>query len=391
MVILFWGTGSFAFNWIKNNSILLANFEHIKFVSKNPNEKKFLENEVITPEEIATIVYDKLCILSSFEKNIREEAIKTYHVPLEKLITFQELEELIINIRKAKKTFGEKILIRHLAQNETEITSMINDYYDYKYLKEKYQNYLNEYKHNDVNNSNNSKIIWICWFQGYENAPKIVQACINSIKKNMSKHKIILITEKNFNEFVTFPKYILENYKIGNISKTHFSDLLRLELLIQYGGIWMDATLLLTSPVPTFIQNSTLFLFNFNKEQNRTIEPRKISTWFIVAASNNKILMLTKELLYKYWSENDRLFNYFLIHYFFRMSTEKFSKDWNNKLHIIINSNFLAQNLFSKFEKEKYKIIKEISFCQKLSYKLEIPKIINGTFYDAILKEYLYC
>lgn len=391
MVILFWGTGSFAFNWVKNNSILLTNFEHIKFVSKNPNEKKFLENEVIAPEEIATTVYDKLCILSSFEKNIREEAIKTYHVSLEKFITFQELEELIINIGKVKKTFGEKILIRHLAQNETEITSMINDYYDYKYLKEKYQNYLNKYKPNDINNSNNSNIIWICWFQGYENAPKIVQACINSVKKNMPKHKIILITEKNFNEFVTFPKYILEKYRIGNISKTHFSDLLRLELLIQYGGIWMDATLLLTSPIPTFIQNSTLFLFNFNREQSKTIEPRIISTWFIVATSNNKILMLTKELLYKYWNENDRLFNYFLIHYFFRMSTEKFSEEWNNQLHIIMNSNLLEQNLFSKFEKEKYEIIKQISFCQKLSYKLQIPKTISRTFYDAILKEYLYC
>ena len=32
----------------------------------------------------------------------------------------------------------------------------------------------------------------------------------------------------------------------GQITKTHLSDLLRLELLIRYGGTWIDATVFCT-------------------------------------------------------------------------------------------------------------------------------------------------
>lgn len=39
-----------------------------------------------------------------------------------------------------------------------------------------------------------------------------------------------------------FPKYIEEKWKRGVITHTHMTDLLRLELLIRYGGTWIDAT-----------------------------------------------------------------------------------------------------------------------------------------------------
>lgn len=50
----------------------------------------------------------------------------------------------------------------------------------------------------------------------------------------------------------------------------------------------------------------------------------------------------------------------------------------------------MKKELFLPFNENKYKKIKMASFCQKLSYKLKIPKNIEGTFYDIILKEYLY-
>jgi hypothetical protein len=38
----------------------------------------------------------------------------------------------------------------------------------------------------------------------------------------------------------------LEKYQKKIIDNTHFSDLLRLELLIKYGGTWIDASVLVT-------------------------------------------------------------------------------------------------------------------------------------------------
>lgn len=207
MTILFWGTGSYAFNWIKNNNLLIQNFNCIKFISKNTNEKEFLGKEVITPNKIVSLIYDKLCILSSFEKNIRIEAIEEYHIPAEKIITIQELEEYIININEFKNNFDIKTLIKHLAKNEeSEITSLINDYYDYKYIKEIYQDYINKYIPIKVPDHKSNRIIWICWFQGYENAPKIVQACINSIKKYMLNYKNNIYYRKKFSKICKISK-----------------------------------------------------------------------------------------------------------------------------------------------------------------------------------------
>ena len=61
------------------------------------------------------------------------------------------------------------------------------------------------------------------------------------VEKNIIDDHIILIfhiiiNETNFNEYIKMPYYIINKYKNNTFSKTHFSDLLRLELLIKYGG-----------------------------------------------------------------------------------------------------------------------------------------------------------
>jgi hypothetical protein len=261
-------------------------------------------------------------------------------------------------------------------------------YYNFAHCQKNHFNHsLNEIG-GEINKSHT--LIWTCWLQGYDSAPDIVKACISSMKHYMSDAEINIITEDNLSKYVTFPDFILDKYHRGIISKTHFSDLLRLELLINYGGVWIDATVLLTQKVPDYIFNSQLFVFNIGKGNN--LEPRLASSWFIAAKSQNKILSLTKTLLYKYWEENDYLLNYFTLHYFFRISTEIYNEDWQKLYHITGNTSILADILFEFFDEEKYKFIKQVCFCQKLTYKfekqkLEVPENINNTFYEKIIKE----
>ena len=65
----------------------------------------------------------------------------------------------------------------------------------YRKLKRKYKYVLEKFK--AKNESFASNKVWICWFQGLENAPKIVQSCVNSIKKQLSDREIIIITNDN--------------------------------------------------------------------------------------------------------------------------------------------------------------------------------------------------
>lgn len=51
-----------------------------------------------------------------------------------------------------------------------------------------------------------------------------------------------MIDNGNWRDYVELPEYIIQRWDKKQISPAHFTDLLRLQLLIKYGGTWIDAT-----------------------------------------------------------------------------------------------------------------------------------------------------
>ncbi len=98
------------------------------------------------------------------------------------------------------------------------------------------------------------------WLQGEESAPPLIKACINSIRKHIPNRKIQIITESNYGNYVHLPEHILQKFREGKISYAHFSDLIRISLLCEFGGTWCDATVLCTSP-PRFYVRFSLVCF----------------------------------------------------------------------------------------------------------------------------------
>lgn len=243
------------------------------------------------------------------------------------------------------------------------------------------KNYNNNLTHNLSNK------VWICWFQGIENAPEIVKKCYESIKENLSDREIILITENNMQEYVKFPDYIIEKWKKGIITNTHMTDLLRLELLIEYGGLWLDATVLCTSNnIPEYILNSDLFFFQCLKP-GRDGHSQYISSWLISAKTNNKILMATKYLCYEYWKKNNYMIDYFLLHDFMSIVLDFYLDDWKK---VIPASNstphILLLRLFEKYDEETWNAIKKMTCFHKLSYKFDEENLkISDTYYKNVL------
>jgi hypothetical protein len=90
-------------------------------------------------------------------------------------------------------------------------------------------------------------------------------------------------------DYVSFPDFILKKWKQGVITNTHMTDLLRLELLIKYGGLWLDATVLCTGQAPEYFFSSDLFFFQTLKP-GRDGHATYISSWLMEAKTNNKNL-----------------------------------------------------------------------------------------------------
>ena len=186
-----------------------------------------------------------------------------------------------------------------------EILRLSTQYKIKKNLEKRYKKEINEFQsiYKDDKPHNTSNKVWVCWFQGLDNAPAIVKKCYESLKLNLTDREIVLVTIDNMCDYVEFPDYILEKWKTGQITHTHMTDLLRLELLIRYGGMWIDATVLCTNKreeIPDYFFDSDLFLYQTLKP-GRDGQALPISSWLISAKTNNKILMETRFLCYKYW------------------------------------------------------------------------------------------
>lgn len=252
----------------------------------------------------------------------------------------------------------------------------------YKWKLEEFDKAYTEKEHKS------SDTIWICWFQGMDNAPDLVKKCYQSVIKNNPDKKVIVITEKNISDYVTFPEYIVTKWKQGVITHTHMTDLLRLELLITYGGLWLDATVLCTGIAPEYFFDSDLFFFQTLKP-GRDGHASYISSWLMEAKTNNKILMATRELCYEYWKTNNTMWDYFLLHDFMSIVLEKYEEDWKK---IIPRDNatphILLLRLFDQYDEKMWATIKSQTQFHKLTYKFsEEKQKEQGTYYRILLGE----
>lgn len=254
----------------------------------------------------------------------------------------------------------------------------------YTNLKKRYYKYLNE-DYTSCNKENFQRKIWVCWLQGYEYAPELVKECYESIKKNTSGYEVIQISLENIKDYIDIPAYILSKWEKGIISNAHFSDIIRLELLIKYGGLWLDATVWCTGDIPEYIRNSELFVY---REGWYDSEAVNMGNWIISSYPNNHILKQTLNLLYRYWEDNNYTYDYFLFHIFFKMVSEKYIDEWNRvPVFYQKDSHILMYELFNKYDADRYDDISKLTSFHKLTVKFSEEKgNMQGTFYKELLR-----
>ncbi|MFR0554806.1 capsular polysaccharide synthesis protein [Loigolactobacillus coryniformis subsp. coryniformis] len=256
-----------------------------------------------------------------------------------------------------------------------------------KLLKRKYKNTINQPLNSNVIQKH-SDYVWICWFQGLESSPEIVKTCVDSIVKHFPEKEIKIITAENIEKYVRIPDVIHEKWEKGIISNAHFSDILRVLLLIKYGGIWIDATVFMSfrdNNLMATIDRADLFFFQKLKP-GRDGHAIYLSSWFMSSVSNNPILQRTLELLLKYWENHNYLLNYFLFHIFLQITLDSFSSYMNDipKYDSGLPHLLLFQ-LNNKYDELIYKDIINRSPVNKLTYKnIDLDK--EDTVYKHILK-----
>lgn len=230
-----------------------------------------------------------------------------------------------------------------------------------------------------------SNKVWVCWLQGIEQAPALVQTCYRSLQQHLKDRQIILLTEDNYREYVTFPAHVQEKIDSGIITRTHMSDLLRLELLCNYGGTWIDATVLCTETPPSYMLDSDLFLFQ-NLKPGLDGDALAISSWFMTGCTNHPILLLTRHLLYTYWENHTKMLDYFLIHDFFQLAIETYPQLWEQVIPFSNSTcHILLLRLFDDYNEATFNAVTAQTPIHKLSYKFEVSQTqLPNTYYQKL-------
>lgn len=168
--------------------------------------------------------------------------------------------------------------------------------------------------------------IWFMWLQGIDDAPALVQKNYFCLKKDFGE-QLVEINSKNLSEYIDLPDFILKKKQENKITNTHFSDLIRMQLLATYGGTWIDSTVLVKKDYFRRLPDIVI---------PRTLKPGKdgniipISSWFLKFPANNPLVVRTRDLLFNYWEKNDQLIDYFLLHYYMVIASQELNNYIDN-------------------------------------------------------------
>lgn len=315
-----------------------------------------------------------------------------------KLDYFSKVFKKVDGFKVLKQYLSARVLLFAIFQILTQGTSkksleIVRNSVDNKILaklRKKYKKFIRENKEkisqNSVNREHSNKV-WFLWLQGIEQAPDIVKICYSSVQKNLGDRELIFLTDENYRDYILFPDYIQKKIDSGIITKTHMSDLLRLELLTRYGGTWIDATVYLSSSnIPHYMLDSDLFLFQKLKPALDG-NPKSISSWYITSCTKNPILVLAKELLYEYWKKEIRLIDYFLMHNFIELAIETYPSEWKKVVPFSSSTpHILLLRLFDEYDRVIWDSVMSQTSIHKLTYKFKDDQINNyNKFFNKVV------
>lgn len=196
------------------------------------------------------------------------------------------------------------------------------------------------------------KLIHYCWF-GKKPLPSAVIDCINSWKLNLPDYEIIEWNEDNFDVYSN--NYVKEAYESEKYA--FVTDYVRLYVLYNYGGIYMDTDVEIVRNIDDFLVYSAFSGFESEKH---------IPTAIMGAQQKNHWI----EKLLQYYDEKS-----------FINADGTFDLTTNVSVITEITVKFFAVKLNNKFQsiENVLTLFPKDYFCPK-SYKTGIVKITKNTY-----------
>lgn len=230
------------------------------------------------------------------------------------------------------------------------------------------------------------KNIFLLWLQGWENAPWLQKKVLESWQINNPNWNIELIDQNNINNYVSDIDYIYDFSK--KITPQAKSDIIRLSLLKNYGGIWADSTLLCMQPLDHWVfeavENSGIWMYHGHGAYlTSDIGP---ASWFIISEKEGDLITKWKKKCDSFWSVNSLTNDYFWMDGLFKelITTDmNFKSQWLKTPYLYCEDKGSAHTL-ADYNYSMYRDSKEIKelLKNKPPYVIKLSSNWNKIFPD---------
>lgn len=147
------------------------------------------------------------------------------------------------------------------------------------------------------------RILWLCWFQGFDRAPEVVKECHASWQRHNPGWDIRSLDDSVIGNYVDLRAIAGKN--MTGISSQALSDILRINLLAQHGGVWADATCFCCRPLDHWIDDHARagFFAFYGPGRDRLFD-----SWFLAAGRGCHLVTEQCRSVNSFFMEN--VFNY---------------------------------------------------------------------------------
>lgn len=319
---------------------------------------------------------------------------------------FSQNEELTQRLKKLKKqpwrTFYSTFISKSHRKAQVIKANILQKRHVAKlwnfFLDQYFAGKLNYFELKSKKQFNDEKIIWQYWGQGIEDAQKnkTVNLCFSAVDRYKGGYQVIRLDNQTIKEYLDLPDFVWKNQQNPQFKPAFFADLIRLALLDVYGGIWIDATILLTAPIEEEILKQDCFMFQrderalnkdfwqqFNNDYFGWGDQHivNILNSFIVAKKNSQIIHTCLDIMLNYWQTQKDIPHYFI----FQIMMNELLKRKLFKENILLIDDTLPHLLQVKlnepFDINEYNKIISVIHIHKLTY---VKESVKDSYFEYI-------
>ena len=270
------------------------------------------------------------------------------------------------------------------------------------FLKDYFNGELEYFQLKPKKQFSDQNIIWQYWGQGFAAAQQnqTVKLCFASVDRFKGDYQVIRLDDENIKDYLDLPDFVWEKKKNPVFKPAFFADLIRLALLDVYGGVWIDATILLTAPIDSEILQQDFFMFhrvdttenkefwiNFNADYFAWHDEHYINVLnsFIVGKKDNQSIHICLDIMLNYWKTQTAIPHYFFFQIMFDVVSHYDAIENNMLSRDDTLPHLLQIRMNELFQLEDYQQITQTIGIHKLNY---IQTVVKGSFYEYLLKQY---